>query len=94
MQQPRTGRSAKRSADWSRLSEKEIKKLMLDCAGILNGIASNLPNSKQSRIDPAIQVLIRGVAICGEFMTDMAVDLQKQQGFKSLPLDLPYKGMF
>merc|ERR1719225_1559684 len=65
-----------------------------ECGLLMNTIATGLDLSI-ARVDPEFQLLVRALATCGAFMTDLSIEMQRQMqkehGFRSLPLNLPYK---
>ena len=67
-----------------------------ECARLMNAMAQGM-KEVQSRSDPNAQLFVRALSTCGQFMTSLSIEMQRRmqkvEGFRSLPLDLPYEGM-
>ena len=67
-----------------------------ECARLMTAMAKGM-KEVESRTDPNAQLFVRALSTCGQFMTSLSIEMQRQmqkvEGFRSLPLDLPYEGM-
>merc|ERR1712223_835211 len=87
-------RFVRSTKDKPQFSKDFVKTMTTECARLMTAMAKGM-KEVESRTDPNAQLFIRALSTCGQFMTSLSIEMQrrmqKMEGFRSLPLDLPYE---
>jgi len=87
-------RFVRSTKDKPQFSKDFVKTMTTECARLMNAMAKGM-KEVESRTDPNAQLFVRALSTCGQFMTSLSIEMQRRmqkvEGFRSLPLDLPYE---
>merc|ERR1712223_830111 len=87
-------RFVRSTKDKPQFSKDFVKTMTTECARLMTAIAKGM-KEVESRTDPNAQLFVRALSTCGQFMTSLSIEMQRRmqkvEGFRSLPLDLPYE---
>merc|ERR1712223_1923768 len=87
-------RFVRSTKDKPQFSKDFVKTMTTECARLMTAMAKGM-KEVESRTDPNAQLFVRALSTCGQFMTSLSIEMQRRmqkvEGFRSLPLDLPYE---